>query len=65
MHNFVEIFLEYWSNEEVFDAKRISYSELHVHVGFASRILHHKFMLHGLMLMSLQVMSLQVMSHSP
>ena len=25
MHNFVEIFL---SNEEVFDAKRISYSEL-------------------------------------
>ena len=33
-----------WSNEEVFDAKRISYSEL----GFASRILHHKFMLHGL-----------------
>ena len=37
-----------WSNEEVFDAKRISYSELHVHVGFASTILHHKFMLHGL-----------------
>ena len=33
-----------WSNEEVFDAKRISYSEL----GFESRILHHKFMLHGL-----------------
>ena len=33
-----------WSNEKVFDAKRISYSEL----GFASRILHHKFMLHGL-----------------
>ena len=32
------------SNGEVFDAKRISYSELHVHVGFASRILHHKFM---------------------
>ena len=32
------------SNEEVFDAKIISYSEL----GFASRILHHKFMLHGL-----------------
>ena len=41
MHNFVEIFL---SNEEVFDAKRFSYSE----PGFASRILHHKFMLHGL-----------------
>ena len=37
MHNFVEYS---WS----FDAKRISYSEL----GFASRILHHKFMLHGL-----------------
>ena len=33
-----------WSDEEVFDAKRISYSEL----GFASRILHHKSMLHGL-----------------
>ena len=33
-----------WSNEEVFDAKRIPYSEL----GFASRILNHKFMLHGL-----------------
>ena len=32
-----------WSNEEVFDAKRISYSE----PGFASRILNHKFMLHG------------------
>ena len=32
MHNFVEIFL---SNEEVFDAKRISYSKL----GFASKIL--------------------------
>ena len=31
MHNFVEIFL---SNEEVFDAKRISYSEL----GFALKI---------------------------
>ena len=41
MHNFVEIS---WSNEEVFDAKRISYSEL----GFASRILHQKFMLPGL-----------------
>ena len=33
-----------WSNEGVFDAKRISYTEL----GFASRILHHKLMLHGL-----------------
>ena len=42
IHNFVEIFLE--NNEKVFDAKRISYSEL----GFAPRILHHKFMLHGL-----------------
>ena len=31
-------------HEEVFDAKKMSYSEL----GFASRILHHKFMLHGL-----------------
>ena len=41
MYNFVEIFL---GNEEVFDAKRISYSEL----GFVSRILHHKFVLHGL-----------------
>ena len=29
---------------KVFDAKRISYSEL----GFAARILNHKFMLHGL-----------------
>ena len=33
-----------WSNDEVFDAKRISYSEL----DFASRILHNKFMLHDL-----------------
>ena len=41
MHKFVETFL---SDEEVFDANRISYSEL----GFALRILHHKFMLHGL-----------------
>ena len=40
MHNFVEIS---WRNEEVFDAKRISYSE----IGFASRISHHNFILHG------------------
>ena len=37
MHNFVQYS---WSNEEVFDARRISYSEL----GFASRILHYKLM---------------------
>ena len=41
MHNFVEYS---WGNEEVFDTMRISYSEL----GFASRILHHKFILHDL-----------------
>ena len=33
-----------WSNDEVFDSKRISYLEL----GFASRLLHHKCILHGL-----------------